>query len=264
MHIDQKDFGMIFKATRKINRLQQVSFAAILDVSQGTISKIESGIMQPELSLWFNFLKSFNIVAPYCFTYGGVEFHESIYKEFKKNGAPLLPLFDFNKDKIIFEVKTIRPLVDFLMKNHLKVFSIFLKKNKIRPEVFYILNHPLTFNFADVFFCFLQEHKINEKLLTIVDLNFKSSHGQFYSDFLTSKNLALINYNFNTEAGTYYVELKAKNKYAWEKLESRDLALKYILFLPFYFLKSTNQCRANPPEIFEVAQGAKWQISYSA
>ncbi len=125
-----QNLAAIFKATRKFNRLQQTEFAAILEITQGTISKIESGNMHPELGLWFKLLRSFHITAPYCFTYGGLEFTEDAFKKLNVNGSALLPTFDFSKEQIIFNVKVIRPIFDFLIQNHSKSFEIFLKEKK--------------------------------------------------------------------------------------------------------------------------------------
>jgi DNA-binding XRE family transcriptional regulator len=271
-----QNIAAIFKATRKLKRLQQTEFAAILEVTQGTISKIESGIMHPELGLWFKFLRAFNISDPYCFTYGGVEFSEDTFQTLKLEGSSLLPQFDFSSEKTIFNVRTIRPIFDFLMKGHQKVLEAFLKKHKIGIEVFYILNHPLPFSFADAFFSFLQENKINEKSVALLDLSFASAYGaqaesvlkshspEMFFDVLNKEKDALMKYKINADAKQYTVSLNKKNLSMVDTLATKDLVLNYNLLYPYHFLKSTKQCKNAAPIITEVKKDMEWQISYAA
>lgn len=271
-----QNIAAIFKATRKYNRLQQTEFAAILEVTQGTISKIESGNMHPELGLWFKLLKSFNITDPYCFTYGGVEFSEDVFQSLKQNGSALLPNFNFTKDKTIFSVRTIRPIFDFLLKNHWKAFEIFLKDQKISIEIFYILNHPLTYDFAEAFFIFLQENKINEKSVALLNLNFNSAYGghssgllksnspEMFFDVLNKEKDALVKYKLNSSSNVYTVSINKKNQSLLELLTAKELVLNYNLLYPYHFLKSTNQCKIAPPVIAEIKKNQEWKISYTA
>lgn len=278
MNLDNttQNLAAIFKATRKFNQLQQTEFAAILEVTQGTISKIESGNMHPELGLWFKLLKSFNITDPYCFTYGGVEFNEDVFQTLKKAGSPLLPKFNFSNEKTIFTVRTIRPIFDFILKNHLKTFEGFLKEQKISIEIFYILNHPLPSDFAESFFIFLQENKINEKSVALLNLNFNSTYGglsdsilksnspEMFFDVLNKDKDALVKYKLNPSSNTYTVSLNKKNLSLVESLSVKDLVINYNLLYPYHFLKSTKQCKITPPVITEIKKNQEWKIAYAS
>lgn len=265
----------IFKATRKFNRLQQTELAAILEVTQGTISKIESGIMHPELGLWFRLLRAFNISDPYCFTYGSLEFNKDAFNSLKDNGSPLMPEFTFKNEKTIFTARMIRPIFDLVIKTHSKAFEAFLKKHKISVEIFYILNHPLTLNFIEVFFAFLQKNQINEKSLALLSLNFNSSYGalsntllkanspEVFFNILNQDKEALIKYKLNSSLNSYAVSMSKNNLLLTESL-ALDLAKNYILLYPYHFLKSTSQCKITPPIITEIKNNLEWKIAYAS
>lgn len=265
----------IFKATRKFNKLQQTEVAAILEVTQGTISKIESGNMHPELGLWFKLLRTFNISDPYCFTYGSLEFNKDAFNSLKDNGSPLIPGFTFENEKPIFTVRMIRPIFDLVIKTHSKTFEIFLKKHKISIEIFYILNHPLTLNFIEVFFAFLQEIKINEKSIALLSLNFNSSYGalsntllnanspEIFFNILNQEKDALFKYKLNSSLHSYAVSVSKNNLLPTDTL-AMDLAMNYILLYPYHFLKSTKQCKITPPVITEIKKNLEWKIAYAS
>jgi DNA-binding XRE family transcriptional regulator len=271
-----QNLAAIFRACRKFNKLQQTEAAAILEVTQGTISKIESGNMQPELGLWFKLLRTFKITDPYCFTYGGVEFDEDVFRLFKSEGSALLPNFDFKNEQIIFTVRTIRPIVDFIVKNHQKAFDVFLKDNKIGKEVFYILNHPLTFDFAESFFSFLRDNKISEKSISLLNLNFDSSLGGSLEsilrsnstdsifEFLNNEKDSLVKYKLNSSDNSYNVSINKKNSALIEQLSAKDLLVNYNLLFPYHFLKSTELCKSSPPVITEIKKNSEWQVSYAS
>lgn len=271
-----ENISSIFKASRKFNQLQQTELAAILEVTQGTISKIESGNMHPELGLWFKLMRTFNIADPYCFTYGSLEFNEDAFTKLKDHGSPLLPEFPYENEKTIFTVRMIRPIFDLVIKNHSKAFEAFLKKHKISIEIFYILNHPLTFNFAEAFFAFLKENKINEKSIALLNLNFNSSFGAQANNLLTASSSvmffnilnqdkdAFVKYKLDSSLDSYTVSMSKKKLLLIDSMASKDIVLNYNLLYPYHFLKATKQCQVTPPTIIEIKPNAEWKISYAS
>ena len=264
----------LFKSTRKFHRLQQTEFSAILGVTQGTISKIEAASMSPELGLWFKFLRAFNIQDPYCFTYYGVEFDEAAFQKLRTDGSSLAPAFDFSKSNYIFTVRKIRPLYDFLMKNHSKSFENFLKDNKISKEIFYILNHPLTTEFADTFFSFLEDNKINAKSVALLDLNFEHALGRQMKELMATESsdgiFSIINedqdnileYEFGNK-GEYFINLKKKNLPFVKSLEKPELVMNYNFLYPYHVMKSTKNIKISAPQITEVKKDQRWQVLYA-
>jgi DNA-binding XRE family transcriptional regulator len=265
---------VLFKATRKFHRLQQTEFAAILGVTQGTISKVEAAVMAPDLSLWFNFLKSFDIQDPYCFTYVALELNDAAFLKLKTDGSPLLPTFDYKKDNCLCTVKKIRPLYDFLMLNHAKPFENFLKENKISKELFYILNHPLTSEFVDTFFSFLNENKINAKSVSLLNLNFEHSLGREKHELasfdsstdifsiLNKSNENILAYEFDGTNGEYFINLNKKGQQLIHALENSELIMNYNFLYPFHVLKSTKNIKGATPHIHEVKKDQRWKVTY--
>ena len=265
--------AILFKSTRRFHRLQQTEFAAILGVTQGTISKIESGSMSPELALWFKFLRAFNIQDPYCFTYYGVEFNESAFQILKTEGSALAPRFDFKNGNTILNSRKLRPLYDYLVKNHSKTFETFLKDNKIGKEIFFILNHPITTDLADKFFSFLEENKINAKSVSLLNLNFEHSLGRQMKDLSDTTNIfniinedseTFLNYEMSDKKGEYFINLKKKNLLFLKSLEKSDLLMNYNLLYPYYVMKSIKTIKGSTPVIIELKKDQRWQVTFAA
>lgn len=270
------NIASLFKATRKFHKLHQTEFSAILGVTQGTISKIESALMSPELGLWFRFLKAFNIIDPYCFTYAGVEFNENAFKTLKTEGSVLAPKFDFKEGAYIFTVQKIRPLHDFMVKNHPKMLDAFLKENKISKEIFYILNHPLPCDFVDAFFGLLDELKINEKSMALLDLNFNSALGRHMDNLIQSGNneefFSIINsekdnmfeYEIGRNKGEYIISLnKNSNVIPLHSMKKADVIMNYNMLYPFHVMKSTQNLKSSIPSISELRHNEQWQVQYA-
>ena len=76
-------YSILFKTTRIKANLKQTEMAQILNCTQGTISKIESGHMKPEVDLYLDFAKKFKI-DPFVVTYLSLsEAKEGANKKFK-------------------------------------------------------------------------------------------------------------------------------------------------------------------------------------
>ena len=230
--------------------------------------------MNPELGLWFRFLRAFNIQDPYCFTYDGIEFSENAFQNLKTEGSALAPNFDFSKENYIFNVRKIRPLYDFLLKNHSKSLADFFKENKINREIFYILNHPLTTEFVDTFFTFLDENKINSKSLSLMDLSFNAAFGRQKDnlgamDFKNLFNLIndesdnILDYEISDKNGEYFINLKKKSLSLMKSLKKSDFIMNYDMLYPYYALKSTNSLKSATPQITEIKKDQRWQVLYA-
>jgi DNA-binding XRE family transcriptional regulator len=269
-----ESIAVLFKATRKFHRLQQTEFAAILGVTQGTISKIEASSMSPELGLWFKFLRAFKIQDPYCFTYNGIEFDEMTLNTLEKKGSALAPGFEFKKSNYLYNVRKLRPLYDFLMETHTRAFESYLKEHKISKHLFYVLNHPITPEIAQTFFTFLDKFRINSTAISLLDLNFEHSLGRemkdqfFYQNILkivNSENEFIVNYESSNLKLEYFVNLKDNsNDKLGESFLANDVALNYNLLYPFHLLKSANIISSSVPVITEVTPREKWHVSFAS
>lgn len=270
-----KSIAALMKATRKFHSLQQTEFAAILGVTQGTISKIESASMGPELVLWFKFLKSFNIQDPYCFSYHALEFSQSSFANLERDGSVLAPTFNFSKDNYVFTVKAIRPLFDFALTNHTKNLELFLKENKISKELFYILNHPITTEIAHKFFNFLEENKITSKSVSLLDLNFDHALGRYMESISSSEGQteifsilnqesdSLVHYEFSGKKGEYYIDLKEDHSLHFKNLQDSELIANYFFLYPYHLMKSAKHLKTATPKINEIKTNSKWHVTYA-
>ena len=165
MKIENKGFANIFKSVRKFYGLQQSEVALILEVTQGWISKLESGKLVPDIIIWFKFTKAFGISDPYCFTYGGVEFKNKILEEKLNSPSKILRGYSFDKENIFLTVRVLKPLIDIFEKNHAKTFYEYLEKYSIPVEFFILLNHPLNYDLVDIVF-----NKFKHTILFKIDL----------------------------------------------------------------------------------------------
>lgn len=272
-----QDISDLFRSTRKYHGLTQVEFCAILSVTQGTISKIEKRRMAPDLSIWFKFLRRFNVIDPYCFQYAGLELNSAFLHDYHINGAfRLAPGFPFiNKEDHFFDVKTFRPLHEYLMKSHTKIYSDFLKTNAIDSELFFIHNHPLTITLLDSLFAFMDEIKVRAKAIEVVPLSFSSSMGKEFKELQSAGNLESLLDVINNSAKSPFIYEAGKNNKEFlisakpgfakflDTMESKDLFFHYNAIYPLLIIKSMKKMGVMTPNIKEVKPGLKWSVTYS-
>lgn len=158
--------GLIILATRKYHKLHQGDFAAILGITQGTISKFENQLMAVELSVWFKFVKTFNIKDPACFIDMQLEYNGKVFDSLRTEGSSLAPKFDFKNAEYVCTIQTLWPIFEHIEKNN--AIEDFFKFHKIQPEIFTIKNHPLPKDFVEAFFSYLKEIKISDEALSYI------------------------------------------------------------------------------------------------
>jgi DNA-binding XRE family transcriptional regulator len=265
----------IFCATRKFNGLLQSEFAGIVESSQATISKIESNAMSVDLELWFNLLRKFKIIDPYCFMYGGVEFKKESFDILKVNPSNLAPRFDFQGHEWVTTVKKIRPVYDYLKTKNKKTLKKFLLDNKVKEEIFTILNHPLTQDFVDEFFLCLDDKKLNAKSFALLDFDFNHSFGMEKEKMVSTKVddgfFKIINestddffsYQIGKSTNEYIVSVSKKNLSKLKSNSEDDIYLGYNLLYPYLAMKSMKSMKISAPKINELKDGASWSVTYA-
>ncbi len=242
----------IFRAVRIFRNLQQTEFAIILEVTQGTISKIENASMKTDLAVWFKFLRKFQIRDAYSFEIGGVYLEEEEFKRLDKNKSKLMPNYEFKPDAYIYRVAQLKPLYEILISNDMKSFKSFLNDLKVKEELFYILNHPLPLDFVDEFFEYLNSRKINEKSLQHLNIDFCTTLGNLENQTIDE---ALSKLGYLGDSGYKYGDFKkasynvgiAPDSYKrLTKIKNFDFVTSYSILFPYYFLKSNFMTKNNP------------------
>lgn len=251
----KNNIALIFKATRRFHGLQQTEFSAILGITQGTISKIESATMTTELELWFRFLEAFKINNPFSCYFGGFELPANSFLALEKGKSELAPEYSIQQ-KEIFQIKHIRPLYEYLQKKQLTPLETFLKEKKIRPEIFSILNHPISLKFIEDFFTFVSSCKIpfdapgalsfdfHDTFLGNED-KFRNEIGGIYDSW--SDLVEPFDIKINSKSGQYRFSLKKRAHVEISKLNNSLQLTKYLASAPYWKLKYLGKTSSSMP-----------------
>lgn len=270
--LEQSRIANIFKSCRSFHKLHQSEVAKILHVSQGAVSKAELGICKIELKFWFNFLKAFNIQDPYCFTYDAFELDESVFNNLKREGSSLAPQFKFFDESYVFRIKLIRPVFDFLQIFFSEELDAYLKKNKIKIHIFYILNHPVPLDLLDSFFLFLEGMKIDIKSLPYLNLCFDAAFGR-QLETMPRLNLSDVfrllkndnqpfSYRLNKDKN-YIGTLKTEFFEVVKAMKSYELFMEFNLLLPYFLYKSKVENQSQFTSKSEVLKNKQWEVVYT-
>lgn len=263
----------MFKIVRKMYGLRQVDFAEQLGVRQGTVSKIESGTMAPDLGAWFLLLKAFKVNDPYCFIYSGVEFADSVFENVRQHGSELAPRFNFTHSNQVAVMRLIRPFFDYLKEVDQRPLEKFLKKEKVEIEIFAVLNHPLGFDFLDRFLFYLSTSDVVTEAFPIIALNFNIAFGQHLEQFKSSANLfetfnsfyqqefTLVQFEKSSQALEYFANINQEQFSKLTNSKKNEFFFKYLLLFPYYLEKSLKGI-IHHPEIEKISESAKWKIHY--
>ena len=251
----KNNIALIFKATRRFHGLQQTEFSAILGITQGTISKIESATMTTELELWFRFLDAFKINNPFSCYFGGLELPANSFLALEKGKSELAPEYSI-RPKEIFQIKHIRPLYEYLQKKQLMPLETFLKEKKIRPEIFSILNHPISLEFIEDFFTFVSSCKIPldapgalsfdfyDTFLGCED-KFRNEIDSIYESW--SEVAEPFDIQINSKSGHYRFSLKKRVHSEISKLRNSLQLTKYLASIPYWELKYLGKTNSSAP-----------------
>jgi hypothetical protein len=207
--------------------------------------------------------------------YGGVEFKKESFDILKVNPSNLAPRFDFQSNEWVTTVKKIRPVYDYLKTKDKKSLKKFLSENKVKEEIFTILNHPLTKEFVEEFFLCLDDTKLNAKSFALLDFDFNHSFGVEKEKIISNKiddgfyqtiNDSVddfFSYQVGKNANEYIVSINKKNLAKMKSKTEDDLYLGYNLLYPFLAMKSLKSMKISAPKICELKDGASWSVTYA-
>ncbi|OFZ15375.1 MAG: hypothetical protein A2X86_19720 [Bdellovibrionales bacterium GWA2_49_15] len=182
--------GRVVYAVRKFHGYGQMELAEEFNISQSNISKIEAGVLAPDLRFWMDFIRVFRVKDPFCFYYGTAEIDGipklgQVGKNFYKGLTFRIPKH-YQTDPVITSRK-IRPMIEVLEKTLEKPWHAFLAETKIPHGIFDILNFPLPGLLIKDLADFFNKHA--EKINFGVELNIETqgNHGLLFKDYDSSR-----------------------------------------------------------------------------
>lgn len=130
-----------------------------MGISQGTISKIESAQLVPNMVQWYKFCNIININPDETFDSGLVTIRPKKDQPHKfKMGKKKSPLKILSSELIL--------MVHFLFESEYELdFKKFLKENSIDSDIFYALDIHMQITVLTLIETFVHEHNINEDFI---------------------------------------------------------------------------------------------------
>ncbi|MEK6624598.1 MAG: helix-turn-helix transcriptional regulator [Bdellovibrionota bacterium] len=181
--------GRVIYAIRKFHNYGQVELAKEFNVSQSNVSKIESGLLAPDLRLWMDLTRAFKVRDPYCFYYGTAEIENipqlsKVGKSFYKSVGFKIPK-NYISEPLVTSRK-IRPFIDVFETTYAKAWNEFLSETNIPAGIFDILNFPIPSLMVKDLADFIQKNA--SKLDFTKDLNLMSqtNHGLLFEDYASA------------------------------------------------------------------------------
>ncbi|HAR43381.1 MAG TPA: hypothetical protein DCS07_12250 [Bdellovibrionales bacterium] len=154
--------GYVLRAARKASRLQQVDVARKLGVTQGYLSKLETGQMVPDAILWFHFCDLVNI--PYeSLKTGFIDFMvpAKLRDDQRENGFKLPKQYARSRGT---KVRALLPLLDFArQKLGSTKYLRLLESYGLAPDFFVHLDNQIGIEFSLDLITVLIEKKLATK-----------------------------------------------------------------------------------------------------
>lgn len=178
--------GRVVHAVRKFHNYGQMELAKEFNVSQSNVSKIESGILAPDLRLWMELTRAFNVKDPYCFYYGTAEIENipqlsKVGKSFYKSIGFKIPK-SYLSDPLI-TTRKIRPFIDVFETSLEKAWNEFLADTRIPAGIFDILNFPIPSLMMKDLAEFIQKYAAKLDFAKDLQLMTQTNHGLLFEDY---------------------------------------------------------------------------------
>jgi DNA-binding XRE family transcriptional regulator len=194
--------GSLFRNLRTLFGYTQIEMASRLNVSQSTISKVESEVFVPELTLWFDFVREFGLLDPYCFYYGTAELRD-IPNLFDANKTGWHGVWaPKHKKKMSMTVRALGPLLTHLKTHAPMQIKTLLSKNGATPVVLTVLNYPVPWDVVWGLFELAQDCKVSFNLANLAPQ--QSEQGFIFSRFSTLQTREDYLEFVRTHAGDYF------------------------------------------------------------
>ncbi|MCO4754723.1 MAG: helix-turn-helix transcriptional regulator [Bacteriovoracaceae bacterium] len=140
---------LVIKALRKYNGYQQASFCKFLNIQQGTLSKIESGLLSINATVWIDICMKFKI-NPEAIITGRIEMVEDLPLKLRQEVAGNMKVKKRFTRNMGSTVRTVYPLINFLRHQiGMDKTNELLKHLGAPPEYFVIQNLPISILFIN-------------------------------------------------------------------------------------------------------------------
>jgi DNA-binding XRE family transcriptional regulator len=144
---DAQRLARVFRAARKLNGRTQSTLAKDLGIAQGTISKIESGLLMPSLSEWFVFCQLTAIPAEESFMSGYIDHGLPIQTEgVYENSSFKVPVKYRHHSSS--KVRSLQPFVKYFESClGIEKWEKHLELTKMDPDFFVVLDNQVNIGF---------------------------------------------------------------------------------------------------------------------
>ena len=139
--------NLVIKALRKYHGYQQASFCKFLNIQQGTLSKIESGLLSINATVWIDICMKFKI-NPEAIITGRIEQVEDLPLKLRNELVGNMKVKKRYTRNMGSTVRTVYPLINFLRNQiGMEITNEMLKYLGAPPEYFVIQNLPISILF---------------------------------------------------------------------------------------------------------------------
>jgi DNA-binding XRE family transcriptional regulator len=214
--------GSLFRDLRKLFGYTQIEMASRLNVSQSTISKVESEVFVPELTLWFDFVKEFGILDPYCFYYGTAELRD-LPNLFEANKSGWYGVWaPKHKKKMTMTIRALGPIITHLKVHAPAPLKTLLAKNGATPVVLSVLNYPVPSDVVWGLFELAQDCKVSFNLANVAPM--QNEQGFFFTRLLSQQAPQSYLAFVQSHSGDYFGAIKLEN--SKEEIEGIPASIK--------------------------------------
>lgn len=149
-----KNTAQIFRVARKVTGLTQVEVANAIGISQSSVSKYESGILQPSALDWFNFCSLVNIDSTKALKDGYIDNCSRIKEFFYKDMGFTVPRrYKQNRQ---LKVREMLPLVaHYKLQYGDEGWEQLTDKLKMDPDYFHVYDASVSLHFLEDFLAHL-------------------------------------------------------------------------------------------------------------
>lgn len=179
----------ILRIGRKLSGLSQIEASRTLGISQSLVSKLESGILAPDVALWFAACRLYRLDPEDSFVTGYVDhfFCSKLSEIYPKNKLKVAARWSQNAHVM---VRYLLPLLRFAESRYGRNgFERLMFSKKIDPDFFYVLDAQLNIHFLLELFSELSEHMSPTTLAQITrSVSDPELHGVLNELYMTAKD----------------------------------------------------------------------------